>query len=552
MQVNYKPILIFFIFLIIGVLLFTIMKDGIWFGHDRVAHFQRMISLNNELTHHQYPPLFDYWSPGQFGYSWQLFYPPLTSLLFLIAKVLTFNSPDIILQMKTVFLIIILIAFGACFYAAKREHDSATAGYLCAIVLLTSGYFLTNIFVRFALGECLAMSLMPLFIRGCSSLVGDGRDRWLIPFATLAIFLSNIPSMIVAALFFILFMATNPKALLNRQTLLFFLRSALIVISLSAFYWSPLLYHIGHSDIFATSGKLLQYEDLLKFSSSLTETLFALPSTYGVSNPGMFLSIGVVQLILSLFYLKYGHASQGRKMVIIALVFIVATTHFVPWNLIPNSVPVLKLMQFPWRLLSCAVAIVALFTSGMLARKLAQSPTLVLSLALLCIATMYLPIKQRFDHPLVPLYLNEMYDDYLNNSNVRPENFSHLDKNDFSFFANPQAPITDTRFVGGYPEMTIQANGEQVVTLPVISYSGYYLLVDGKKTLPVRVDSGLVGVKLGDGEHLVTLAYRTRIVMVPALISLLSLGVILVFFSRHRRNKLYGHQPNGKVGDPFI
>jgi uncharacterized membrane protein YfhO len=165
---------------------------------------------------------------------------------------------------------------------------------------------------------------------------------------------------------------------------------------------------------------------------------------------------------------------------------------------------------------------------------------------------MYLPIKQRFDHPLVPLNLNEIYDDYLNNSNVRPENFTHLDRNDFSFFANPQASITRTEFASGYPKMTIQANGEQVVTLPFISYSGYYLLVDGKKTLPVRLDSGLVGVKLGDGEHLVTLAYRTRIVMVPALISVLSLGVILVFFSRRQLNNIDGHRPNAIVDDTFL
>src|SRR5476651_2144044 len=107
------------------------MKEGIWFGHDRVAHFQRMISLNNELANHQFPPLFDYWSSGQFGYSWQLFYPPLTSFVFLIAKALTFNIPYIILQMKTVFFIILVIAFSSCFFAAKREHHSDAAGYLC-------------------------------------------------------------------------------------------------------------------------------------------------------------------------------------------------------------------------------------------------------------------------------------------------------------------------------------------------------------------------------------------------------------------------------------
>ncbi|WP_413735352.1 hypothetical protein ACL2XP_21975 [Sodalis sp. RH21] len=494
-----------------------------------------MISLNNELANNQYPPLFDYWSKGQFGYSWQLFYPPLTSLLFLIASALTFNSPDIIIQMKTVFFIIMVIAFAASFYAARREHNSVPAGYLCAFLFISSGYFLTDIYIRFALGECLAMAVMPLFLRGCSSLISDREDRWLIPFSALMIFLSNIPSLIVTAIFFILFFIINFKALLSKDNVRFFIISALFVLSLSAFYWVPLLYHMHYSDIFATSGKLLKYEDLLKFSSGLIETLLSLPSTYGVSNPGMFLSVGVIQLILALFYLKYGRSPYAKKMIIVALVFIFATTHFIPWNLIPDSVPILKLMQFPWRLLSCATAIVALYTSGMLADQLPRKRALVFAVVLLSIAGMYLPVKKAVTHRFLQLDTSSLYDDYLNNSNIRPVNFRHLEKNDFAFFVNKQAPIVSTRFVNGYPELQIRADGEQVATLPYIMYSGYYLLVDGKPTDTVRLDNGLVGVRLGAGEHTVRLAYRRSIVIIPGLVSLLSLGVTAFFFSRRRR-----------------
>ncbi|QWA10188.1 hypothetical protein GTU79_23510 [Sodalis ligni] len=150
--------------IIFFILCYALLQNGIWRGHDWLAHFQRLISLNEELDAQQFPPLFNYWLPGQFGYSWQLFYPPLTSFLFLLARIITFNSTDNILQMKIVLFIIFVIAFICAFYAGKREHNSSAAGYLCTILFITSGYFLTNIFIRFALGEMLAMAFMP-----CSS-----------------------------------------------------------------------------------------------------------------------------------------------------------------------------------------------------------------------------------------------------------------------------------------------------------------------------------------------------------------------------------------------
>jgi|GEM_PF-1343029 uncharacterized membrane protein (DUF485 family) len=518
------------------ILCYVLFEQGIWRGHDWLVHFQRMISLNYELNGGQIPPLFDYWTPGQFGYSWQLFYPPLSSWLFLLTRIITFETANTLVQMKIVFLIIFIIAFMSAYYAAKRQHGSAAAGYLCAILFVTSGYFLTNIFVRFALGEILAMSFMPLFLRGCSSLLEDRKDIWLIPFTTLAIALSNIPSIVVMAIFFVLFFVMNAKTLTTKQNIKFFMFSLLVILTLSAFYWLPLLYHIRHSEIFATSGKLLNYNDLFKFSSGVAENIFSMSSRYGASNHGMYLSIGIIQLILLLAYLWRGESHQAKKILLVALLFIAISTHLFPWYLIPSHFPIIKLIQFPWRLLSCATAIVALYTAGMLAGIMQRKPALVTMLAVLCIAGMFLPMRTAITHRHLTLDPIAIWDDYLNNSSERPENFDHLKINDFAFFANKNALISNTVMVDGYPEMTIAAQGQQLVTLPFIMYSGYYVMVDDKKTSVSPLDNGLVGVLLADGEHKVRLAYNISIVMLPRLISMISLFILLIFIiCRHRR-----------------
>ena len=519
------------------VLCIALLKNGIWSGHDWLVHFQRMISLNEELNGKQFPPLFDYWTAGQFGYSWQLFYPPFSSFLFMLARLITPASAGSIIQMKVVFFMIFIISFVCAYYAAKREHNSKAAGYLCAILMISSGYFLTNIFIRFALGEIIAMAFMPLFLRGCSSLVGDRRDIWLIPFAALAIALANIPSIVVATLFFVLFFAFHAKKIATWENGRFFLVALICILALGAFYWMPLVYHLRYSAIFANSGKLFSYGDMFKFSSGVAENLFSLSSRYGVSNKGMYLSVGVVQLLIALSYFLYGRSIVAKRMLIIAFLFIVAATHLLPWHLIPDSFPVLKVMQFPWRLLSCAAVLIALYTSGMLARLLPQRPALVLSLAVLCILCMYSPVKKALTDRHTALDTIYLWDDYVNNSNAKPDNFSHLKANDFAYFANRNASIVNAMLVKGYPEMTVRARGEQLVALPYIMYAGYYLLVDGKKVIPTPLDSGLVGVRVADGEHQVRLAYNEFLVIIPLWISLLSLGVVAFFaIRRYRRD----------------
>jgi hypothetical protein len=522
--------------IIFFILCYALLQNGIWRGHDWLAHFQRLISLNEELDAQQFPPLFNYWLPGQFGYSWQLFYPPLTSFLFLLARIITFNSTDNILQMKIVLFIIFVIAFICAFYAGKREHNSSAAGYLCTILFITSGYFLTNIFIRFALGEMLAMAFMPLFLRGCSSLLGDRRDIWLIPFSALAIALSNMPSLIVTAIFFLLFFIINIKRLINRINIRFFLESLICFMALSAFYWIPLLYHMRHSDIFATHAKLLSYEDVFRFSSGIMENLFSLPSKYGVSNHGMYLSVGVIQLLIAIGYLRYGRSAPAKKVILVALFFILAATHLLPWYLLPDRFSFLKIMQFPWRLLSCATAIVALFTSGMLAGIWQRRPLAILLVAALCIASMFFPMNQALTERHTRLEHMGLWDDYLNNSNIREDNFAHLYNNDFAYFANKNASITTTGYTDGYPDMIITVRGEQTVTLPYIMYAGYYLLVDDKKTDVSRLDNGLVGVKLTAGEHRVSLLYERNIVVVPMMVSIISFFIIsFIIIFRHRR-----------------
>ena len=220
----YGPIVLFFVTLVI--LFIPMMHHNLWSSDDWDVHLLRMEALNQQINHQQFPPLFDYWSINQHGFSWGSFYPPLTTLVFFISRLILLGFENNALQMKISLALIIFIAAASAFYAAKREFGSTTAGFLGATLFISSSYFLCNIFQRFAIGECLAMALMPLLIRGCNALVSEHHDRKLIPIAGTLIFLSNIPSIIVTLIFFFIFVLIYAKKVFSKDNILFLIKSA--------------------------------------------------------------------------------------------------------------------------------------------------------------------------------------------------------------------------------------------------------------------------------------------------------------------------------------
>lgn len=516
-----------------------LLQGAIWYGHDWEAHLLRMTSLNQALAHGQFPPLFDYWNANQYGYSWQMFYPPLSSLLFLLARALTFGLASDVVQMKLVFVFILGIGFASAWFAGRREHGSAAMGGLCALLFLSSVYFLNNIFIRFAVGECLAMAVMPLFIRGCSSLVGDRRDIRLIPIAATLILLSNIPSVIACVIFFLLFAALNVRAMFTFANLRFLVRAVLIILALTCLYWGPLLYHMRHSDLYAFKGMLFSYHYMDRYKSDLLQTLLGLPSQYGLTQAGTYSSPGLPLLLLSLLGLCLPIGRRGKTLLATGLLLVLLSTNLVNWNWLPVKTPLFNLMQFPWRLLTCACALLALYAAVPLQRLLAWRPAVGgLALAAL-LAAAWLPVQSALNSPLAAFHTLRLYPDYLNNSIMQGDTFRQLSAQTLPPISRENVLQTPNGYINGYPSFHVSVPAPTLYTLPYVRYAGYYLMVDGQKVAPRALDDGFIGVRLTPGEHTVTLGYHIYIVVGPALVSFSTLLMLLVLWLRKRRWRLW-------------
>lgn len=533
---QYGPIVFFFVTLLI--LFIPMMHHNLWISDDWDVHLLRMQALNQQLDHLQLPPLFDYWSVNQHGFSWGSFYPPLSTLVFFISRLILLGVENDALQMKVSLALIIFIAAASAFYAAKRQFTSTTAGFLGATLFISSSYFLCNFFQRFAIGECLAMALMPLLIRGCNALLSGDGDRKLIPLAGTLILLSNIPSVIVTLIFFFVFSLIYAKRVFSKDNIFFLIKSAIIVLLLTCFYWLPLMYHMHYSDIYAFSNMQHSYEYMNSSRVSFTRLLLSIRNIDDSVGHRLFLSPGILVIVLSLIALFTDKERVSKPMLLIAGILMLLLTPAFSWTWIPEKFTLPQLMQFSWRLLSCITAILSLYAVLPLLRWMEKSKSWLAIFPVLLLLQITPPIQEAISLPPPAYQSTVLFHDYVNNRIKLPVTQDNLNNSGYPLLTEPSG------FIAGYPHFTVEAAKAGTYLLPYVMYSGYYLIIDGKEIPPIALDNGFIGVPLSQGTHHLQLGYKTSIYLIPAAVSLTLMLLLIGLETRRylqRRSLRFDH-----------
>ncbi|ORJ50322.1 hypothetical protein B2M27_10995 [Kluyvera intermedia] len=516
----------FLLSLTLAALFIPMFHHNLWGGDDWGPHVLRLQALNVQLDHQQFPPLFDYWTENQYGLSWGAFYPPLSTLLLFISRLFLFGFDNNALQMKFTLGSIILISAFSAYYAAKREFSSATAGHISASLFISSSYFLCNFFQRFAVGECLAMAFMPLLIRGCNALLTGDKDRKLIPLSCTLILLANIPSFIVVLIFFFIFSLINIKKIITRENIIFLAKSALVSLLISSFYWLPLIYHMHYSDIFAFTKMQKSYEFINQTRVKIAHVLFATKNTSGTIGYSLFLSPGILIIVLSFIALFTDKERTSRSMLLVAVILTLMLCPVFSWNWIPEKISVLQLIQFSWRLLSCITAILSLYAVLPVLQWMNKTKSWIFILPTLIALQITFPIHGAIFSTPPEFSSNILYRDYVNNNIKFPITHESLNTAGSLVTEKPNG------FNNGYPYFYVKAEKPTLFTLPYIMYSGYYLMIDNKKTQPIYLDNGFIGANVEKGMHTIALGYDKNIYIIPGLISLAMLLIIIVSETR--------------------
>ena len=370
----------------------ALLQQGYYDSHDGLLNVHRLFELEKCLEDGQLPCR---WVPDMgagYGYPLFNFYPPLSTLVSLGLRSLGASILDAV---KGSFLL--ALAVGALsMYGLARRFFGTSGGVLAAFLYTLAPYQAVDIFVRGALAEAWGLALLPLvFLTGVDTVQGFSR-RWSAlgcALAWAALLLAHGLTALMAAVPYTLWIGSwairrlreVPDSL--RETLFSITFAHALGLALAAWFVLPALVELPyvHADTLTSLYEWARWEN--NFVPAKELLLADRPWGYGAlgTTNAMSLFVGPLQLVLgvgSLLWLgtvslRERHISRGGFAALllglsgVASLFMCLSVSQPVWA----SVPVLGILQFPWRFLAIATLGLS-FAAGWVAQSVHHRPLL--------------------------------------------------------------------------------------------------------------------------------------------------------------------------------
>lgn len=358
-----KGTIIYFL-LMIALSFFFVMagikSHTIFWSDDMPYHINRIQELVNSLKHGNWYPYIYTKQFKEVPYPLGIFYPQVT-LIPIAALCILFNN--YIIGIYAGFALYTFLTMIIMYVISRKLNKSMTGSFIISIVYSFSAYRLLDAYGRFAMGEFLAMTFIPMAIYGLYAVMKNGNDWEYLGIGLSFTLLSHVLSSLLCVIFLViefvvmLFFCKNWK-----QTFKSLIKAVIVFLFSSAIFIGPFIEQEVYqrflqpspTDLSKTSSVL---SDLIR--NSLNNNIIG-PTQITETRAG---TIGIVLLIVMVWgMINFRKLDKLNKFILIlgTLSFLMATRIF-PWSIMMHTP--LKVIQFPFRILVFTTLLLS-FTAG--------------------------------------------------------------------------------------------------------------------------------------------------------------------------------------------
>ncbi len=316
---------------------------------DGIQHICRLIGNFNTLKEgNLFPVIMSRFCNG-FGYSWNIFYSPLTAFLPLVFKIF---SASFVTCLKLFMFFTMLLSGIFMYKLVYKISKSHKAGVISAVIYMCAPYHLTDLYNRIAIAELASFVFLPIVFIGMYDLFNKNtKQTYFIAIGAIGLILSHNVMAVYTAIFCFIYLASNYKKLNNKNIIKAILINVGIILLCTSFYWMPLLEHY-----FATSYEVFLPERMFKnntlIGSKLSLMDFFITKPYDMNfHIGLPIMLG---LILAFIYRKKIKPRYKKTMflfLIFGLISVIMSSKLFPFEYLPST---LKMIQFAWRMMEFA------------------------------------------------------------------------------------------------------------------------------------------------------------------------------------------------------
>jgi len=352
---KFAPVLILFAFVLLALLPY--FQKGLILGDDYLYHLARIESIADNLRTGDFPVKVHNIMNMGYGYGSGFFYSDF--FLYFPACLVLFGM-SLWNAYKCFVALLLLVCACIVYYCTFHMTHHTGASLLSACLYLFSEPFLTDLYGRFAVGECLAFVFVPLILCGIQNLFQEDFDMpWILGAGFLGLIFSHMITLAESILFLGVVLLLHARVLYRKPELIRkLLWTAAIDLLLSVGFWAPMLEQIASGNF-----------RFMKSWTSVAQNVLTLQDI-GIGGSH---SVGAA-MIAAAILLVYGagaliklrkNEKENRRTTLQTGIWFMITGYLLIllticqpfWKLFGK---LLNFMQFPWRLDVYAMALLSI------------------------------------------------------------------------------------------------------------------------------------------------------------------------------------------------
>ncbi|WP_446912360.1 hypothetical protein, partial [Enterococcus faecium] len=496
---------IFIVYAFVSLLyLFPAFKNMEIFGfYDTAFHINRALSLESIFS----SPI-NFETFRSYGMQVNNFYPWLTLYpLFLLIK-----FTNLAIGYNLFLYIVTLITLFICHYVMYEITKKHVTSSFFAIIYTTSSFRSVEIFLRGAMGELLAMSILPLILLGFIKLYDSKKESWVMLAISMTLLIyTHVLSVAMTMVMIIIALIIQfyRKKKIEIFLIIKLIKAAIVTLLLSLAFIGPMIEQTLYQDLNRPYVDILQKRAIYLGKEFLIGSIDSELLSFGIG-----LTLLICLIILTFNFKKLGILSKITY--IMGIISILLCTKIFPWFALQNTP--LNIIQAPWRFMIFSTLFISFSVSLFISPQLEKFSytrrrnfilLLILAISILNYSSVVNMVKEM---NFQGTYSNEQMENKLEEF----ENFDYVPigyKKDQLLLKNHQVTedgqVIYSSFSPNKDEITFtfKSSKGKTIVLPVFRYKGLTVTVNSKNATVLKQGGPFVTVKSESGINKVTIRY---------------------------------------------
>lgn len=514
---------------------------------DGIQHICRIIGTEQTLADKQFLPMIMSNLCNNFGYSWNIFYSPLTAYMSVMFRIFNFSYVNCL---KLCMFVIVLLSGLTMYKLTLRITKNKKLATLASIIYILAPYRITDMYIRTALAELASFIFIPIVFEGLYIIVNEEKKSYKLALGAAGLILTHQVIAMYTAIICFAYLIVFFKKLKSKTVLKNIGVNLLFCILMTSFYWVGLLQHYFNTSYEVFVPGRMEREEVLIFYKAKFSQLFITNS-----EQTMIYAIGLLSVIgLVLTPIAYKKKPEEYKktymfFLITGIVLIGMTLSIFPFEKLPQA---LTILQFTFRLFTFTSFFFAFVVATNFAILIKDFKTLDIVVLLTISILLLVPYKSKLDFNLQDneerlingvritentgrVHAGMASMEYLPTKAFKNLKYIANRKYEVIVLDNNEAVISDyTKQASNMNCKISNINKETTIELPYIYYLGYRVYADGQEIKYTESDNGFIQINIAKDSQIKVKYLGTNEMLISYAVSIISFATIIVLNHKNK------------------